>query len=320
MSGGRSLLIVTAVALLSARPAGAWHAAGHEAVAAIAWRDLDAGTRARVTALLKQHHDFQNISAGDIMTSGLEEGEFLFMRAAIWPDDIRDDNHPSRFFHVRDWHFKDKAFNPSGNTAFKLHANSDDALEILTLANRVVPNPNAATPSRTVALCWLFHLVGDVHQPLHATTLLSADFPEGDAGGNSFFIKTSSGSGATNLHSFWDGLFDSNEEFSKADMLAAGVMGQHPRSGLTELGSHIKFSTWMDESFDLAKANAYTFKPAGHPKITLSPGVKKHNSFVKQPSVVPTGYTDNAVQVARKRLALAGYRLADRLREQFPAP
>jgi hypothetical protein len=33
-------------------------------------------------------------------------------------------------------------------------------------------------------LVWLLHLVGDVHQPLHFTTRVSAGFPTGDAGGN----------------------------------------------------------------------------------------------------------------------------------------
>jgi hypothetical protein len=278
------------------------------------------GTRARVTALLKQHHDFQSIPSSEILASGLEEGEFLFMRAAIWPDDIRSDSHPSRFFHVRDWHFKDKPFNPSGDAKFKLHPNSDDALEILTLTDKVLASPGAATTSKTVALCWLFHLAGDVHQPLHAATLLSDDFPEGDAGGNAFHVKKSTASAPTDLHSFWDGLFDSDEAFNQADMLGAAVMGEHQRSGLPELVSHIAFSSWLDESFELATSSVYTFKSAGQPRVSLAPGVKKNNTFIKAPNVLPAGYTDNAVEVARKRLALAGYRLADRLRARFPSP
>ena len=33
-------------------------------------------------------------------------------------------------------------------------------------------------------LSWLLHLVGDVHQPLHASTRVSSTDPGGDAGGN----------------------------------------------------------------------------------------------------------------------------------------
>jgi hypothetical protein len=35
---------------------------------------------------------------------------------------------------------------------------------------------------RAVALAWLFHLVGDIHQPLHTTELFSVEYPNGDRG------------------------------------------------------------------------------------------------------------------------------------------
>lgn len=45
------------------------------------------------------------------------------------------------------------------------------------------------------------HLVGDIHQPLHATTRYANDFKTGDRGGNSFKIT---GDGVSNLHALWD--------------------------------------------------------------------------------------------------------------------
>jgi len=48
----------------------------------------------------------------------------------------------------------------------------------------------------------LIHYVGDIHQPLHASTRLTDKYPEGDRGGNKFKIKTIHG--AYNLHSLWD--------------------------------------------------------------------------------------------------------------------
>jgi hypothetical protein len=51
-----------------------------------------------------------------------------------------------------------------------------------------------------VILAWLFHDVGDIHQPLHSTALFSLRlFREGDCGGN--LIKTFQ---AFNLHAVWD--------------------------------------------------------------------------------------------------------------------
>jgi hypothetical protein len=46
------------------------------------------------------------------------------------------------------------------------------------------------------------HYVGDIHQPLHATSRYTAKYPEGDRGGNSFTL-TSSG-GVSQLHALWD--------------------------------------------------------------------------------------------------------------------
>jgi hypothetical protein len=65
---------------------------------------------------------------------------------------------------------------------------------------------------RSYDLTWLIHLVGDVHQPLHATTRFDKQTPNGDAGGNLVHICSAAqmekdpGKGRTVLHSFWDGL------------------------------------------------------------------------------------------------------------------
>lgn len=54
----------------------------------------------------------------------------------------------------------------------------------------------------STAMRLLIHYVGDVHQPLHATSRFNKDYPSGDRGGNSFHIPSKFG--AKNLHSFWD--------------------------------------------------------------------------------------------------------------------
>ena len=39
---------------------------------------------------------------------------------------------------------------------------------------------------KKLALRLLIHVVGDIHQPLHAVTRVSSQLPEGDLGGNLF--------------------------------------------------------------------------------------------------------------------------------------
>ena len=48
----------------------------------------------------------------------------------------------------------------------------------------------------------LIHYVGDIHMPLHATTMYSEDFKQGDRGGNSFHIDGDEG--IDELHALWD--------------------------------------------------------------------------------------------------------------------
>jgi hypothetical protein len=55
---------------------------------------------------------------------------------------------------------------------------------------------------RSIALRIFMHLVGDVHQPLHATSRWTKNHPKGDKGGNKFLIKRHKS--VKNLHSLWD--------------------------------------------------------------------------------------------------------------------
>ena len=57
---------------------------------------------------------------------------------------------------------------------------------------KILADKTATTRSRNEALKWIVHLVGDIHQPLHASD-------NADRGGNSVLVR-----GAANLHSVWD--------------------------------------------------------------------------------------------------------------------
>ena len=46
------------------------------------------------------------------------------------------------------------------------------------------------------------HFVGDIHQPLHATSRFTVEFPDGDRGGNSF--KLTKQGEVSELHALWD--------------------------------------------------------------------------------------------------------------------
>ena len=46
----------------------------------------------------------------------------------------------------------------------------------------LVKNGSGDLERRAIALAWLFHLVGDIHQPLHTAQLFTAEYSRGDRG------------------------------------------------------------------------------------------------------------------------------------------
>ncbi len=55
---------------------------------------------------------------------------------------------------------------------------------------------------KSLLIRYLIHVLGDIHQPLHASTLVNDQFPDGDQGGNLFLIKYSQN--IENLHKLFD--------------------------------------------------------------------------------------------------------------------
>jgi hypothetical protein len=68
--------------------------------------------------------------------------------------------------------------------------------------------------SRSFNLRLMIHYFGDIHQPLHSVSRYTADYPNGDAGGNLFRIPNSGVTGSiNNLHSVWDSVGYAYEAF-----------------------------------------------------------------------------------------------------------
>src|ERR1700758_3364100 len=59
---------------------------------------------------------------------------------------------------------------------------------------------NCVKSANDRSMVWLMHMVGDIHQPLHCLTRVSATHPDGDRGGNLVLLNGP----AKNLHFFWD--------------------------------------------------------------------------------------------------------------------
>jgi len=102
-----------------------------------------------------------------------DHGLVLFMQAARWADDIRfrdkAQNRPP-------WHYVNLPFKPEGQPASVQIRDPEPAYILTAMAEneRVVKNENDAE-RKAIALAWLFHLVGDIHQPLHTAQIFTVE-------------------------------------------------------------------------------------------------------------------------------------------------
>jgi hypothetical protein len=175
--------------LLAPAPAAiAWGPEGHRMVGEIASRHLDPKTSARVLELLKD----------DVLADGELSGRRTLGEVASWADEIReyDPKRPGRRLH-----FDDIPLCETPDYS-KYCKNGQCASAQIDRQLRILGDGSARLPLRNRALKWVVHLVGDIHQPLHA-----AD--RRDRGGNtvqvSFFGQRDNPPyGNLNLHAVWD--------------------------------------------------------------------------------------------------------------------
>jgi S1/P1 Nuclease len=186
-----------------------------------------------------------------------DHGLVLFMQAARWPDDIRSQdkaqNKPS-------WHYINLPFRPEGQPA-SVQIRDPEPVNILTAMaenESVVKSGSSDAERKAIALAWLFHLVGDIHQPLHTAQIFTVDYPKGDRGGNQICIRVTQAGQPMDLHRFWDGVITSSSNLTRLRNEATALRNRQEfqRSQLTELAS-TDFESWAKESFEIATKIAY---------------------------------------------------------------
>ena len=162
---------------------------------------------------------------------------------------------------------------------------------------------------RGVALAWLFHLIGDVHQPLHAIQLFSREYPNGDRGGIEMCVRASLNGAPIELHRLWDGVITSSGNISRIKNIEFGLLQRFSGSMFREL-DHPEPQAWAKESYEIAVKIAYeNGSLRGTPKDQA-----KDCRAVNAVNYLRSGYAAEARLIANRRMYLAGYRLADLLR------
>jgi hypothetical protein len=292
-------LALLLVAVVIPRDALAWNRAGHMVSGAIAYNELratDPAALRRVITLLRAHPAYQTRWLPMIVERGMADHDvMLFMYAARWPDDVRDEpqyDHPT-------WHYVNYPVLLPGDTTRPPSGMGGEIVTEIEHALSVLRDPQATDTRKGIALAWIFHLVGDLHQPLHATNLFSSRWPQGDRGGNSFHIRATDRAQPINLHAFWDGLIIGSDDVRSTMNRATALRAARPSSGVSAPLAILDPETWArDESLVLAKRWAYL-------DGTLAGGTSRETA-----AVLPGTYAANAQGVAEERVTLAAYRLS----------
>ena len=317
----RTLRLTVALLLLTvvcSQPMYAWSDPGHMAVAYVAYQRLTPAKRARVNALIRlnpKYNEWVHTLPHGISQSA--RNRMVFMIAATWADQIKGDHE-----HVSDgpsggnrppsdgtadantgyqdqamhkyWHFIDLPFSTDGTPTTP--PETPNALTQMAAFRAVLASTTAADELKSYDLVWLMHLVGDVHQPLHATARFNQQSPAGDDGGNAVTVCNPQCGGK--LHAFWDGLLGS--ERSPSPNLVINRARTLPAPNAT-LATDVNAQDWIDESFSIAKSSVYR-----------SPIGAGNGSFT-----ITANYRNNAKRIAKQRIALAGARLAAILNDEL---
>jgi len=285
----------TAIALvifaMCIAPSLSWWENGHMLVAQIAKLDLlqnnpEVYPYAEQTALLVTNYTF-----------GLSTS---FIEAAVWADDIK--NIGWNFWD--NWHFIDRPYDPSGLfVPTDVEDTSPWAInQTLTVLTSNVSNAANLTLEKSMMLRMMMHIIGDMHQPLHNAEYYSALYVDGDLGGN--LINVTWDGEATELHAFWDSIAETLPTYTRPlnesslqffENYGVGLMQEFPRSAFAVELAIDDPQTWTNQVFLQAVEYAYELLPSDF--------------------ILTTTYQQTTYEVCRRNIALAGYRLSDKIVE-----
>lgn len=309
--------IALILAAASVQTAYAWDDVGHKITAYIAWQRMSPQARENVIKILRAAPEDSQL-ATFYMVYGPQPEETrkreYFMTVATWADIVRDRSFENRYktYHHGNWHYDDIFWRQEGAKVVPLTGFDEGGLAVTKLVefDKVVRDPAASARDKALAIAWIMHSGGDIHQPLHTSARVTDTEPKGDQGGNLFHLtpKGTPREEQVNLHWFWDSIVGRNipirgEECDREyiEPIAESLMQKYPFAELQGTLNVGNYEEWKKQSFALNPTDVFT------PELKRS----------EMPS---PDYKRNAFRVSERQLALAGYRLGETLNSIFSAP
>lgn len=283
------LLAALCALLAGAGPCFAWGDLGHQVTALIAYRHLTVAARTKLDALLAADSD--SLTAPD------------FASRASWADRYRNTHRETSA-----WHYVDMEIDHPDLTAAcfdfpALHDGQaasagpvqDCIVNKITEFEAELRDPATSPAERLMALKFLIHFIGDLHQPLHASD-------HEDRGGNCIGLAPSPDGHDTNLHAYWD-------------VGAVEALGNSASAIVAELDARITpvelrawsqgdAKVWAIESFELGRKDVYS--------LAYRPECNDHGTVA-----LTTEYETVASKDAALQLEKAGVRMATVLNRAF---
>jgi hypothetical protein len=314
------LVFCAAAAFLTApSPARAWGCEGHQVVALLAERHLNPRAVAAVKQILNDGpidpalNRYCKVGGIDAMAD-----------ASTWADDYRTLNPATG-----PWHYIDIPLGTSQMDIAKYCGPPDSCVtQAITNQIAILRQAGVDPAKKAEALRFLIHFVGDLHQPLHATT-------NNDQGGNCVPVayfdalpqlrNPQTESYAPNLHGIWDTNILERETTGKTVDQAASDFNQSYRSKIAHwLRSRSDVNQWAWESYQIATKTVYgklpVRIPVESPKPIMSCADDNHISsrMLKLNEQIGKSYENIAEPVVEEQIAKAGARLALILNQVWP--
>jgi hypothetical protein len=237
----------------------AWGQIGHRITGAIAQEHLTPQANAAINALLPNED---------------------LAEASTYPDEMR--SNPADFWQKTAGPFHYVTI-PKGKTYAEVGAPEDgDGVTALSMYRAVLKDTKASREDKQLALRFIVHIIGDLHQPLHAGNGT-------DRGGNDF--KVNFFWHDSNLHRVWDSELLDQRQLSYTEWTQR----------LDRKISEQDISDWNDVN----------------PQTWIAESVKIRDEIYPTETEISWNYLYNHLPQAEERLKMAGIRIATYLNDIY---
>ena len=288
-----------------------WSANGHKTIAQIAWDLLkkDAVNNPSgpgKNAVNQIQHILDSLGSGTTLAD-----------ISVCADEIRhlDSNvgptgactHFPIMPQSQPWHFIDIPISdtPQGATDLELYCPGQNCVVDQVRANLQKLQTSTDLKSQQLALMFLVHFVGDMHQPLHCATEISNGVSDRGGNGKAVTLTIHRQKYPLNLHALWDHLIQSSDTLNNPVALSLRLEANIPSDTRAWTAGDFITDAAL-ESFHFSQNNIY-------------PDFHKHgpDGNACQGNSLGVGYQNVMSSTVYNRLELAGVRLAALLEEAF---